>query len=593
MTEDAVENVHTWFGRQDAPLFGTLHLPAGRRSRAVAVILPPVGIEMLVAHRTLRVLAERLARQGVAALRVDYQGTGDSADVPPDDDQVPSWLGTVRESVEYARRAGARRVAVVGMRLGATIAAAAAAQVDALVLWDPVETGARFLREETLLYRAGVPDAGDDPADGILGPGMWYSSPTVAGLRALSLEAVLAGDGGAPRVRGGIGPVLLATRAEAAGGRLLAGVSAAAGVEAIALPGHDALFDWAAMTVPERAVDEIVSWLGDRFDPEGSPLDPEVRRGVVVAVAPDGSPVRERVVELAEGRQFGILTEVDGRTGETLVLVNAAPPAIHVGPARMWVDIAREHAWRTGPVLRFDGRAEGESREGGGVTYPSSYTREAVDDVVAALRAARALSPDDSTLVVGGLCAAAWTSLRAAAVERVDAVVAINPGFWQVRSMTTSEGAWPLPATGPKAASNGATRRRRAARHTLRTMARAALPEPLWWRLSRRGVLRGPSGMVTPLVRAGTSVHLMLGRFEGALFDRMRGDRLERSLRASGRLRVTRAPQVDHALLSPEARQAVVAAFVRPDFARETPEGLDAARERVRRPATPANERIH
>ena len=82
MTEDLDETVHTWFGPEDAPLFGALHLPAGGRARAVAVILPPVGLERLVSHRALRVLADRLARRGIAALRVDYHSTGDSAGVP-------------------------------------------------------------------------------------------------------------------------------------------------------------------------------------------------------------------------------------------------------------------------------------------------------------------------------------------------------------------------------------------------------------------------------------------------------------------------------------------------------------------------------
>jgi len=585
VTEELVEVVHTWFGPEDAPLFGALHLPAGRRARAVAVVLPPIGLEGLVAHRALRVLADRLARRGIAALRVDYLGTGDSADVPSAEDQVPGWLRTVGESVEYVRRAGARRVVVVGLRLGATLAASAAAQVDALVLWDPVETGARFLREEALLYRAGVKDGGQPPPDleGVVGPGTWYSKPTAATLKALSLGSVLADDDGeAPRIRDGIGAVLLATRAEADGGRQAARVAAAAGVDTVTAPGQEALFDWGVMAVPEESVEGIVSWLDRRFGDEDCALDPEVRTSVVVGRAPDGGPVLERILGFGSRGQFGILSSVAGRSSETLVLANAAPPAYHVGPGGMWVEIARAHARRLGPVLRFDGRAEGESRDGGVVSHPSSYTAESIEDAVAALEAARELGA--GTLAIGGLGAASWTALRAAALARADAVVAINPGFWQVAPLTQREGAWPGVNVSRVEGSSGTGGPRRAVRRALRTAARAAIPEALWWRLSQRGTVRGPSGVVTPLVRAGTRVHLVLGHVEEPLFDRMRGARLERAVRPGRRLRVTRAPHVDHAILSPAARRAVVEAFVG-----HLP-GQDG-HETLCRPVTPTDER--
>ena len=101
--------IHTWFGDPTAPLFGALHVPAGGRARGAALVLPPVGIELIVAHRALRVLGDGLARRGIAALRLDYAGTGDSVSLAPQADHVPAWLASVERALEYLRHAGADR----------------------------------------------------------------------------------------------------------------------------------------------------------------------------------------------------------------------------------------------------------------------------------------------------------------------------------------------------------------------------------------------------------------------------------------------------------------------------------------------------
>src|ERR1700679_3642617 len=70
-------------------LFGWLHLPCGGRGANIGLVLAkPFGYEALCAHRTVRVFAEMAAAQGIPALRFDYAGTGDSADIEPTDNQV-------------------------------------------------------------------------------------------------------------------------------------------------------------------------------------------------------------------------------------------------------------------------------------------------------------------------------------------------------------------------------------------------------------------------------------------------------------------------------------------------------------------------
>lgn len=118
----------------------------------------PFGEEASRAHRTFRVLATQLERAGFAAMRFDYSGTGDSLGESADA-TIDAWITDIGLAAERLRAAsGASRLAIVGLRLGATLAALAAARGEVrprhLVLWDPVVDGAAYLRELTVQHRA-------------------------------------------------------------------------------------------------------------------------------------------------------------------------------------------------------------------------------------------------------------------------------------------------------------------------------------------------------------------------------------------------------------------------------------------------------
>src|SRR5262245_29313713 len=75
------------------PLFASHHSPPRHLRRGLGIVLcPPLGYEYTSAYRTWRVLAERLASIGFDALRVDYDGTGDSIGDAEEPDRVAAWL---------------------------------------------------------------------------------------------------------------------------------------------------------------------------------------------------------------------------------------------------------------------------------------------------------------------------------------------------------------------------------------------------------------------------------------------------------------------------------------------------------------------
>ena len=144
---DGPEHTQVWFGPESRPLFGWVSRPAGGLAGGGAVLCPPMGEEGRAAHRTFRRLAEELAAAGIVALRFDYDGTGDSAGLQDDPDRVPAWLASIEAARQYLLDLGASTVAGVGMRLGATLAAARSAEdpFSSLVLWDPCLSGRTFL----------------------------------------------------------------------------------------------------------------------------------------------------------------------------------------------------------------------------------------------------------------------------------------------------------------------------------------------------------------------------------------------------------------------------------------------------------------
>jgi pimeloyl-ACP methyl ester carboxylesterase len=189
-------------------LLGALHQPQRLRPRGTAVLLcNPFGEEASRAHRIYRVLATQLERAGYASLRFDYSGTGDSLG-DSGGATVDAWVGDVVSAAERLRTAsGAARIAVVGLRFGATLAMLASARGELrprhLVLWDPVVDGAAYLRELVAQHRAymraeigpGWQDRLRIAADGIPAEALGAPIGAVLGaqIAAIDLAAVVPG----------------------------------------------------------------------------------------------------------------------------------------------------------------------------------------------------------------------------------------------------------------------------------------------------------------------------------------------------------------------------------------------------------------
>jgi alpha-beta hydrolase superfamily lysophospholipase len=158
MRQDA--EIPFFFG-PDAGLFGMYHAPAVPARRAM-LMCAPLGQDLIRCHRLYRQLAQSLAEEGVAVLRFDYHGTGDSAGDSAEVDWEQCMRDAATASAELRRRAGVDRVIAFGARLGGSVALAAAEQArfTEVIAWDPVLDGDRYVAELDAMQAALREDAG-------------------------------------------------------------------------------------------------------------------------------------------------------------------------------------------------------------------------------------------------------------------------------------------------------------------------------------------------------------------------------------------------------------------------------------------------
>jgi pimeloyl-ACP methyl ester carboxylesterase len=121
-------------------------------------------------HWSFRRLANLFCEAGFPTLKFDYFATGDS-EGDSTEGSAEQWKADIRNaSYELMHMAGTKDVYVVGIRLGAALAAEVAAddfRFKALVLWDPVVNGKNYVEELKSLHSSlfgptdGKMDGGD------------------------------------------------------------------------------------------------------------------------------------------------------------------------------------------------------------------------------------------------------------------------------------------------------------------------------------------------------------------------------------------------------------------------------------------------
>lgn len=144
-----------FFMHRGARLYGVLHLPEPGipTRRAGFVLCLPLHDEGVRAYRALVEFARELACRGFAALLFDYRGCGES-EGEFEELSLRTCVEDIRAATDLlVKEADVDSYGLLGLRLGATAAAIAAAEsassepISRLVLWSPVADTKGYFRD--------------------------------------------------------------------------------------------------------------------------------------------------------------------------------------------------------------------------------------------------------------------------------------------------------------------------------------------------------------------------------------------------------------------------------------------------------------
>jgi alpha-beta hydrolase superfamily lysophospholipase len=332
--------------------FGWLHPGAGSRG---VVLCSPVGYEQLCIHRVWRGLADEIATAGMPTLRFDWHGTGESAGSDMDPARMLAWLESLRGAIQRLRQeTGVSEIVLVGLRLGATLAALIAEEMDdieGLALLAPVVSGKSYLREMRALSAFGSQKT-ETTDNSLEAAGFVLTERTLAEMRGIDLVAGLR--------RRPAGRVLLMHRPDMpADGKLAERlVQLGATVEQGDIPGYgDFVCDSQWSRAPRQAFDRLLAWLKQgaraRALQLGMPMPTQIR---VPGAVEEPVALKGRAALMATS-----CTPVSRDFSRPAILFLNTGWYARMGANRMAVTLARRYAQQGIASLRVDLAGVGDS----------------------------------------------------------------------------------------------------------------------------------------------------------------------------------------------------------------------------------------
>jgi PST family polysaccharide transporter len=529
-----VDGSPVWFGPPDRPLFGWLHVPECKRARAGVVLCASLGIEGRRAHVAYRILAAALARKGFLVLRFDYDGTGDSVGSEQDPARVNAWTASVRQAVGFLEQAGVTRQVVAGMRVGATIAVNAGIEtgLDALVLWDPCVSGRDFVRENRVLLKV-IDRSGRTSQEGVELPGYVLTDATAADLRSLRLEVLPRGLARRLLVLERPGRPLTRDQRDQLSKKGAEWAEATGQSELLeAISPHD--------KPPLEAIGIICTWLDRVVDDSREPVAVPTQQQAVVGHSADGVPITERVLKLGPLGLVGVMTESDRAADGPVVIMLNDSHEHHVGPARLWVELARRWACFGIRSVRVDVSGIGDSPLRAGQRERVPYPPEIFEDVADIASDLRPDDPHDVVLV--GLCSGGYHAIECGIDLGVRGICAINP--------TLAPFSWQHGRLGKRAVPRAVS---------LLSSIHPRLARALLLAVAQVSPRRSAAGSLFLLESRGTNSLIVCGDDEARQFERLvHWNRTLRQLTSRGRFRFEHVPALEHSLLISGPREVTV-----------------------------------
>lgn len=398
------------------------------------LLLSPWGYEELCTHKSIRLLAERLADAGFPCLRYNYPATGHSLGVSAELDDETAWRRSARHALEELRSLAApSRIIVIGQGIGGALAGDLArdTDLDGLVLMAPVIQGRAYLRELAAWTAMTKPSflvsASDGPEDGVMAGGFVLSAATTREVRSLNLT-----QDWTPCAE----KVLLVAREDHGGDAMLAEILEDRGIRPDTIPFEryaDYVSDSVFSIVIDDIIEKVVAWCSVNF-----PLARVMpRRNRDLPAVLSDQDFRETLLRFGPDRDlFGVFTEPTRAPSGTAYLFLNTGLDHAIGWGRMVVDFARTLAREGHASFRIDVTGIGETRLRPGQAPEVMYTDTHIDDVERAIDWLFDGHGIERVVLVGRCSGSYLAGISAVADERVSGVAIINARrlVWDTRA---------------------------------------------------------------------------------------------------------------------------------------------------------------
>jgi pimeloyl-ACP methyl ester carboxylesterase len=398
-----------------------------KAARNIGVLfVSPWGLEEMATRKFYREIAENLADFGIASLRFDFPGTGDSLDPSSDEPSLESWVETtVIAAAQLRKYSGCTHILLLGQGLGGTLASMAAARLDnvtGLALLAPVTNGRMFLREISLWWKMIATDLGleSSPQDS--------GQTSIAGMTlpqnvANAIKKLKTSDIPLPEVK----RALVVQRQGRDTDREISDLLQQRGSQICRLDfaGYDNFVTNTMVSeLPQTVMESVISWVLE------TAATVEEKAGFAEplpqAVQHDSIFTETATTFGDNGRMFGILCEpVAQRQGATVLILGTSYDR-HAGWGRQGVRLARKLAASGIASLRFDAANVADSPPVDGAPLQVLYSDWQMEDVRQALDylEARQMLP----AVLTGRCSGGYLAYQAALNDdRCSAIALFNP----------------------------------------------------------------------------------------------------------------------------------------------------------------------
>jgi pimeloyl-ACP methyl ester carboxylesterase len=342
---------------------------------------------------------------------------------------VRAWTEGVRAAVDEVRRyGGVSRVALFGVRLGATLAAHAASEmggVESLVMWAPCATGRSLVRELRAANASRTSTLHDDIApEDVEALGFLFTQETVRDLETLDCRNLSP----VPAQR-----VLIIGRDDMPIEGPLPEKYRAKGMDTTyaVLPGYASMMVEPHEVVLEQStLDYIKDWLVAAPQPQTAVPAP-VKVETVYPAGYELEGVRETPITFGTTHAlFGVLAEPAqlpdaNRHCDTAILMLNVGGNYRIGPNRIHVKIARSMAAAGYRAFRLDLTGIGDSHAGAAFCMNNLYAKDSSADVRAAIDCLAAKGCKNFYLM--GICSGSYVAFQTALVEpRVAGQILMN-----------------------------------------------------------------------------------------------------------------------------------------------------------------------